>query len=98
MTAILDWTIPNPPTHPGLTPTTPPMYEEGKRLPDPAPRPVPHDLPQPHLDLAPTQRTEKIEDNHIATGPFMCSHNASLHARRYGTRKAASVTGITRER
>jgi len=33
-------TVPQAPTHPGLTPDTPPVYEEGIPLPDPIPRPA----------------------------------------------------------
>jgi hypothetical protein len=39
VTAILDWTIPNPPTH-SVTPHDPPVLDEGVRLPDPEPLPA----------------------------------------------------------
>jgi hypothetical protein len=35
-----DLAAPRPPTHPGLTPTSPPIYEEGEPLPDREPRPI----------------------------------------------------------
>jgi hypothetical protein len=40
VTTLADWRHPNPPTHPDLTPDTPPVYEQGVRLPDPVPRPA----------------------------------------------------------
>lgn len=52
MVAELTVTGPGRPTHPGLTPQTKPVYEEGVRLPDPRPRPQPpprnwRDVPLP---------------------------------------------------
>jgi hypothetical protein len=49
-TTLADWRRPNPPTHPGLTPETPPVYEQGVRLADPVPRPA--DAPANWRDVA----------------------------------------------